>query len=91
VFWNKAGEETLSKLDAKSTLVDQLKGGFSWETSPNWQDASTQSECDAFDKVLGSEEELAKVTGSKAHHVRSYLLFDRQLANKNSVSLALRS
>ncbi|KFY28335.1 hypothetical protein V493_02979 [Pseudogymnoascus sp. VKM F-4281 (FW-2241)] len=68
VFWNKSGEETLSKLDAKNTLVEQLKGGFSCETSPNWQDASTQNECDAFDKALGTEEELAKVTGSKAHH-----------------------
>ena len=91
VFWNKAGEETLSKLDAKKTLVEQLKGGFACETSPNWQDASTQNECDAFDKVLGSEEALAKLTGSKAHHVRSRHPSERQLANKCSDSLALRS
>lgn len=70
VFWNKQGEEKLRSLDAKSSLVGQLKGGFACETSPNWQDSSTQAECDAFDHVLGSEEELAKITGSKAHHVR---------------------
>jgi xylulokinase len=36
--------------------------------SPNWQDASTQKQCDQFDVELGDEETLAKVTGSKAHH-----------------------
>ena len=91
VFWNKAGEKILNKLDPKSTLVEQLKGGFSCETSPNWQDASTQSECDAFDSALGTETELARVTGSKAHHVRSYPLFDSQLAHRPSASLAPRS
>lgn len=69
VFWNKQGEEKLRSLDGKSSLVEQLKGGFACETSPNWQDASTQAECDEFDRVLGSAEELARVTGSKAHHV----------------------
>lgn len=36
--------------------------------SPNWQDASTQKQCDLFDSELGDPENLAKVTGSKAHH-----------------------
>lgn len=36
--------------------------------SPNWQDASTQKQCDLFDAELGDPETLAKVTGSKAHH-----------------------
>lgn len=36
--------------------------------SPNWQDASTQKQCDLFDFELGDPETLAKVTGSKAHH-----------------------
>ncbi|OAA37100.1 D-xylulose kinase [Beauveria brongniartii RCEF 3172] len=31
-------------------------------------DQSTQDECDAFDAALGGREELAKVTGSGAHH-----------------------
>lgn len=36
--------------------------------SPNWQDASTQKQCDIFDDELGDAKTLAEVTGSKAHH-----------------------
>ncbi|PQE30654.1 D-xylulose kinase A protein [Rutstroemia sp. NJR-2017a WRK4] len=69
VYWTKEGEELLGKLDPKTGLMDQLKEqGFAHPYSPNWQDASTQAECDAFDAELGSEEKLAEVTGSKAHH-----------------------
>lgn len=67
VFWAKNTEECLSRLDSKRTLVEQLTFAHPW--SPNWQDASTQKQCDAFDAVLGDEAELATVTGSKAHHV----------------------
>ena len=70
VFWSKDGEKYLESLDAsKGSLVDQLKNAFACETSPNWQDASTQEQCDAFDDALGGQEKLAQVTGSKAHHV----------------------
>jgi xylulokinase len=73
VYWARAGEEVLAKLDPKKGLVDQLKeGAFTHPFSPNWQDASTQTECDAFDVELGSPEHLATVTGSKAHHVSSF-------------------
>jgi len=68
VYWNKTGEELLGSLKAGETLVDQTKEGFAYPYSPNWQDASTQKECDAFDVALGSPEKLAEVTGSKAHH-----------------------
>lgn len=72
VFWSKEGEEILSNLDPQKSLVEQLSPkGFTIESSPNWQDASTQKECDAFDAALGSETELAEATGSKAHHVSS--------------------
>ena len=70
VFWNKQAEELLATLDASKTLVEQLgEKAFSHPDSPNWQDASTQKQCDMFDSCLGSAEELAQVTGSKAHHV----------------------
>jgi xylulokinase len=72
VFWSQAGEELLGNLNPKEGLVDQLSPkGFAHAWSPNWQDASTQNECDEFDAALGGEEELARVTGSKAHHVRT--------------------
>lgn len=71
VYWSKNGEELLGTLKPEGSLVDQLsEKGFAHPYSPNWQDASTQRECDSFDAELGSAEKLAEVTGSKAHHVR---------------------
>ncbi|KAF8864121.1 actin-like ATPase domain-containing protein [Acephala macrosclerotiorum] len=69
VYWSKMGEELLGSLNPEETLVSQLeKKGFAHPFSPNWQDGSTQKECDKFDAKLGSAEELAQITGSKAHH-----------------------
>ncbi|CAK4031596.1 structural maintenance of chromosomes 1 [Lecanosticta acicola] len=76
VFWSEDAEALLSSLDASKRLVDQLepgskgerRGAFAHPMSPNWQDASTQQQCDAFDVELGDPETLARVTGSKAHH-----------------------
>ncbi|EEQ32967.1 putative xylulokinase [Microsporum canis] len=69
VYWNESAEEILGGLDGGKTLEDQLQQALSYPYSPNWQDSSTQRECDEFDAFLGSEEELARVTGSKAHHI----------------------
>ncbi|KAJ9615782.1 hypothetical protein H2200_001859 [Cladophialophora chaetospira] len=68
IFWNANAEKLLSELDSSSTLQSQLDGAFAHPFSPNWQDASTQKECDEFDAVLGGEVQLANATGSKAHH-----------------------
>jgi len=76
VFWSKNAETLLNGLQPDKSLVEQLqpgevgehKGAFSHPHSPNWQDASTQEQCDAFDIELGSPEALAESTGSKAHH-----------------------
>ncbi|ETN36865.1 uncharacterized protein HMPREF1541_07852 [Cyphellophora europaea CBS 101466] len=68
VFWNAQAEKMLGSLDPSQGLEKQLQDAFAHPFSPNWQDASTQKECDEFDAVLGDETELAKVTGSKAHH-----------------------
>ena len=70
VFWSASAETLLKKLDSKKTLVEQLEAGgaFAHPMSPNWQDASTQQQCDAFDAHLGEPQTLADVTGSKAHH-----------------------
>lgn len=73
VFWAAGGIEALEHLDASKTLEEQLKDGFVHPYSPNWQDTSTQAECEEFDKVLGSREALADATGSSAHHV-SYVI-----------------
>jgi xylulokinase len=77
VYWSYSGEELLGSLNPEGTLVDQLaKEAFSHPFSPNWQDGSTQKECDEFDVEFGSMEKLAQVTGSKAHHVRCYTIFE---------------
>ncbi|KAK5083252.1 hypothetical protein LTR70_007968 [Exophiala xenobiotica] len=68
VFWNANAESLLSMLDPAKSLETQLEGALAHPFSPNWQDASTQKECDEFDQVLGGEAQLANVTGSKAHH-----------------------
>ncbi|PLN81618.1 D-xylulose kinase A [Aspergillus taichungensis] len=68
VYWGENAEVVLKTLDAGKSLEEQLSGAFSHPYSPNWQDSSTQRECDEFDACLGSPEELARVTGSKAHH-----------------------
>jgi xylulokinase len=68
VFWNANAEPLLSSLDPDKTLQQQLDGAFSHPFSPNWQDASTQKECDEFDSELGRPEALAQATGSAAHH-----------------------
>ena len=70
VYWSAAGEHTLQNLDIEKTLEEQLGQAFSHPFSPNWQDASTQKECDAFDAAIGGPQQLADVTGSKAHQVR---------------------
>ena len=68
VFWTKDAETLMVNLDAGKSLSEQMKDAFAHPMSPNWQDASTQKQCDAFDKALGSPEKLADVTGSSAHH-----------------------
>ncbi|KAK0366572.1 hypothetical protein LTS02_006210 [Friedmanniomyces endolithicus] len=76
VFWSADAESLLGHLDGRKTLVEQLesggkgkkRGAFAHPMSPNWQDASTQKQCDEFDDHLGDAQTLADITGSKAHH-----------------------
>ncbi|KAF3770221.1 actin-like ATPase domain-containing protein [Cryphonectria parasitica EP155] len=71
VFWGHEAEALLAGLkgdDEKKGLKEQLEKAFSHPYGPNWQDHSTQSQCDEFDAALGSNKRLAEVTGSAAHH-----------------------
>jgi xylulokinase len=90
VYWSSDAEELLKKLDAKRSLEEQLPNAFSHPYSPNWQDASTQKECDEFDAVLGGPEELAQATGSKAHHVRGFAGLFRGFRSINPADIACR-
>ncbi|KAI1324858.1 xylulose kinase-like protein [Xylariaceae sp. FL0255] len=77
VYWGEGAEAALRGLEKfpDRTLLEQLvegkgegKGVFAYEFAPNWQDGSTQKECDDFDAHLGAAQKLADVTGSAAHH-----------------------
>ena len=72
VFWNNNAGRVLANLQPKELLAPQLAETLANEVSPNWQDHSTQDECDAFDGRLGDREKLAQATGSGAHHVSQY-------------------
>ena len=69
VYWSHEREESLQHLDGAKCISEQLDHAFSYPFSPNWQDASTQKECEAFDEHMGNAHQLASITGSKAHHV----------------------
>ena len=75
VFWNYDAEERLGGLSAeKGGLLEQLNDVFSNRFSPNWQDASTQKQCEEFERHVGGEDMLADITGSRAHHVSTRFL-----------------
>lgn len=69
VFWNHEAEKLLASLKGSTSLKARLEGALSHPYGPNWQDHSTQKQCDEFDAALGSNTRLAEVTGSAAHHV----------------------
>ncbi|KAI0166042.1 xylulose kinase-like protein [Xylariaceae sp. FL1272] len=68
VYWASNAEATLKNLDPAKTLLEQLKDVFAYEFAPNWQDGSTQRECDDFEEHVGGGQDLARITGSAAHH-----------------------
>ncbi|BFZ56627.1 hypothetical protein PYCC9005_003674 [Savitreella phatthalungensis] len=68
IYWNSTASSTLASLDPSLSLADNLRGCLAYDRSPNWQDASTQEECEAFEHAVGGPHQLAKITGSKAHH-----------------------
>jgi xylulokinase len=68
VYWaNGAREAYLKTLDPlKGSLVKQLQDAFSIKDSPVWMDSSTSAQCAAIEKALGSAENVAALTGSRA-------------------------
>lgn len=96
VFWNGHVTETLHHLDPRLPLVAQLPQALAHQWSPNWQDQSTQEECDAFDAALGDRQKLSEATGSGAHHVSLNIIIEllphqHKLTCTSSASLAPRS
>lgn len=67
VYWKKGSSKTLSSLDQKMPLVDQLRDAFSIKESPIWMDCSTTRQCRAIEEAIGGALELSRLTGSVAH------------------------
>jgi len=64
VYLNKSFEPTLKNLNKDKTIVNQIKGIFSRETSPVWMDSSTTKECEEIRDQLGGPESTIQITGS---------------------------
>ena len=68
VYWSHEAGHLLANLDPAVPLVSQLADALASPESPNWQDASTATECQEIEDCVGGPENLARITGSKAHH-----------------------
>ncbi len=68
VYWRASAPTLLENLDPSKNLKEQLSSAFSHDFSPNWQDQSTQSQCDEIENLVDGADKLASLTGSKAHH-----------------------
>ena len=64
VYLNKSFEPTLKNLNKEKTLVSQIAGIFSRETSPVWMDSSTTKECGEIRSQLGGLKSTIQITGS---------------------------
>jgi xylulokinase len=67
VYFNHDASAILGNIDPSKPLLDQMKGAFSRQVIPNWQDSSTTLECREIEAAAGGAEQLALITGSKAH------------------------
>ncbi|CBQ72155.1 probable XKS1-xylulokinase [Sporisorium reilianum SRZ2] len=67
VYFSRAAPRIFTTLSAGKTLTEQVEAAFSSKVVPNWQDSSTGEACKAFERALGGADEMARVTGSKAH------------------------
>ncbi|PWY99057.1 putative XKS1-xylulokinase [Testicularia cyperi] len=67
VYFSRAAPKILTTLSSSESLTKQVEAAFSRSVVPNWQDSSTGEACKAFEEVFGGAEQLAQVTGSKAH------------------------
>lgn len=70
VYWSQNANTLLKNLgsDTDKSLVSHLiPDAFSRQTAPNWQDHSTGSQCQSFERKVGGPQALAEITGSRAH------------------------
>ncbi|AGO12001.1 AaceriAGR324Cp [[Ashbya] aceris (nom. inval.)] len=68
VYWKDAAKSRLRDLDGRRSLQEQLGPCLSRANAPNWQDHSTEMQRQQFEAHCGGPQELAQLTGSKAHY-----------------------
>jgi xylulokinase len=68
VYWSDKAESILSSLKPTLSLHEQLiPGAFSISNSPIWQDSSTTLQCLALEDLIGGQQALADLSGSRAY------------------------
>lgn len=69
VYWTEEACDMLETLStSKGSLVEQLApNAFSRPMAPNWQDHSTGKQCQEMENAVGGPEQMAQLTGSRAH------------------------
>lgn len=69
VYWSKMAGVKLTEMAAsKGSLSEQLTPDlFARRTAPNWQDHSTSTQCEQFERAVDGAESLAEISGSRAH------------------------
>nr|CDJ92708.1 Carbohydrate kinase domain containing protein [Haemonchus contortus] len=69
VCWANGAAEKLASLSSDMTMAEGLgQGSFALPLSPIWMDSSTEKQCVAMEKAVNGKENMARITGSRAHH-----------------------
>ncbi|KAL6727504.1 hypothetical protein Aduo_009374 [Ancylostoma duodenale] len=69
VYWATGASKRLANLSSEVTLHDGLgQAAFALSLSPIWMDSSTEKQCQAMEKAVDGKENMARITGSSAHH-----------------------
>ncbi|XGW17784.1 hypothetical protein V3C99_002403 [Haemonchus contortus] len=69
VYWGNGAADKLASLSSDMTMAEGLgQGSFALPLSPIWMDSSTEKQCVAMEKAVNGKENMARITGSRAHH-----------------------
>ncbi|KHJ80507.1 carbohydrate kinase, FGGY family protein, partial [Oesophagostomum dentatum] len=69
VYWANGASAKLLSLSPEAPLHEGLgESSFALALSPIWMDSSTEQQCLAMEKAVNGKENMAKITGSRAHH-----------------------
>ncbi len=66
VYLNASFAAVVGNLDAAQALAEQIKPCLSRSTAPIWMDSSTNAECREIAAAVGGDEEVVKISGSRA-------------------------